>query len=81
MAEKLVKELSGGEQLRALLACILMSAQAPQLLILDEPTNHLDLDSIAVMEAALKQYQGALLVISHDNDFLKNTALAHKLSM
>jgi len=71
-ANKLVKELSGGEKLRAFLACILMSATPPQLLILDEPTNHLDLDSIQAIESALQQYQGAMLVISHDKVFLRN---------
>jgi ATPase subunit of ABC transporter with duplicated ATPase domains len=62
--------LSGGERLRAALACALMAAQPPQLIILDEPTNHLDLDSIAAVEAALAAYDGALLVVSHDRDFL-----------
>lgn len=71
-ALKLVETLSGGEKLRALLACVLMSNQPPQLLILDEPTNHLDLTSIASIESALNCYQGALLVISHDQTFLEN---------
>ncbi len=62
--------LSGGERLRAALACALMAAAPPQLIILDEPTNHLDLDSIAAVEAALAAYDGALLVVSHDRDFL-----------
>ncbi|HEX3915982.1 MAG TPA: ABC-F family ATP-binding cassette domain-containing protein [Caulobacteraceae bacterium] len=62
--------LSGGERLRAALACALMAARPPQLIILDEPTNHLDLDSIAAIEAALAAYDGALLVVSHDRDFL-----------
>ena len=62
--------LSGGERLRAALACALMAASPPQLIILDEPTNHLDLDSIAAVEAALSAYDGALLVVSHDRDFL-----------
>jgi ATPase subunit of ABC transporter with duplicated ATPase domains len=69
-AQKRVAELSGGERLRAALACVLMSARPPQLLILDEPSNHLDLDSIAAVEAALRGYDGALLVVSHDRDFL-----------
>jgi len=69
-AQKRVSELSGGERLRAALACVLMSARPPQLLILDEPSNHLDLDSIAAIEAALRGYDGALLVVSHDRDFL-----------
>jgi len=62
--------LSGGERLRAALACALMAARPPQLIILDEPTNHLDLESIAAVEAALAAYDGALLVASHDRDFL-----------
>jgi ATPase subunit of ABC transporter with duplicated ATPase domains len=75
-ALKLVKNLSGGEQLRALLACVLLSKTPPQLLILDEPTNHLDLSSIQNIESALKQYQGALLVISHDPAFLDNIGIS-----
>lgn len=71
-ALKYVKDLSGGEKLRALLACVLCAKQPPQLLILDEPSNHLDLTSLANVEAALKNFQGALLVISHDQTFLTN---------
>ncbi len=62
--------LSGGERLRAALACVLMAPAPPQLIILDEPTNHLDLDSIAAIEDALAGYDGALLIVSHDEDFL-----------
>ncbi len=71
-ANKLVKDLSGGEKLRALLACVFMSTHPPQLLILDEPTNHLDLNSIKSIESALNHYQGAMIVISHDKAFLNN---------
>ncbi|MDR3512479.1 MAG: ABC-F family ATP-binding cassette domain-containing protein [Caulobacteraceae bacterium] len=69
-ALKPVAALSGGERLRAALACVLGAQAPPQLLILDEPTNHLDLDSIVAIEAALAGYDGALLVVSHDRDFL-----------
>ncbi len=64
-------DLSGGERLRAALACVLMATWPPQLIILDEPTNHLDLESIAAVETALRAYDGALLVVSHDEDFLQ----------
>ncbi|MBB1091532.1 ABC-F family ATP-binding cassette domain-containing protein [Rhodopseudomonas pseudopalustris] len=67
-------ELSGGERLRAGLACALGATPPPMLLMLDEPTNHLDLDGIAALEAALKAYDGAVLVISHDEAFLRSLA-------
>ena len=65
-----VATLSGGERLRAGLACVAAGESAPELLILDEPTNHLDLDAIAEVEAGLNLYDGALLVVSHDEAFL-----------
>ncbi|MBM2618385.1 ABC-F family ATP-binding cassette domain-containing protein [Actinoplanes sp. LDG1-06] len=65
-----VRVLSGGERLRATLACVLFSEPAPQLLLLDEPTNNLDLDSVAQLEAALTAYRGAFVVVSHDSRFL-----------
>lgn len=71
-ANKLIKDLSGGEKLRALLACVFMSNHPPQLLILDEPTNHLDINSIKNIESALNRYEGAMIVISHDKKFLKS---------
>lgn len=67
-------ELSGGERLRAGLACALGGIPPPMLLVLDEPTNHLDLDGIAALEAALAGYDGAVLVISHDTAFLESLA-------
>ncbi|WP_415064293.1 ATP-binding cassette domain-containing protein [Bdellovibrio sp.] len=67
-----IETLSGGEKLKAALAKILLAAPAPQFLILDEPTNNLDLESLEVLENALNEYQGALLVVSHDEIFLKN---------
>lgn len=71
-AHQLVKDLSGGEKLRAALACTLKSSNPPQLLILDEPTNHLDLNSVLNIESALKSYLGAMIVISHDQAFLES---------
>lgn len=65
-----LRSLSGGERLKAALLCALHRSPAPQLLLLDEPTNHLDLESITALEAALRGWCGALLLISHDAHFL-----------
>ena len=69
-AQRVVGTLSGGERLRAALACVMTGAKPPRLLLLDEPTNHLDLDSVEAVEGALRAYDGALVVVSHDEDFL-----------
>jgi ATPase subunit of ABC transporter with duplicated ATPase domains len=65
-----VGALSGGERLRATLACVLFAEPAPRLLLLDEPTNNLDLVSVEALVGALRAYQGALVVVSHDEPFL-----------
>ncbi|PDS39161.1 ABC transporter [Rhizobium anhuiense] len=75
-----VSTLSGGQLLRAGLACVLGSAPPP-LLILDEPTNHLDIDSIAAVEAGLRAYDGALLVVSHDETFLESIGIERRLEL
>ncbi|MEE4546128.1 ABC-F family ATP-binding cassette domain-containing protein [Streptomyces sp. V4-01] len=62
--------LSGGELLRATLACVLCAEPAPHLLLLDEPTNNLDLVSAGQLEGALASYRGAFVVVSHDERFL-----------
>ncbi|WP_066733936.1 ABC-F family ATP-binding cassette domain-containing protein [Cupriavidus sp. D384] len=72
--------LSGGERLKAALACTLYADPPPQLLLLDEPSNHLDLPSAQALEAMLCSYQGALVVVSHDDAFMDGLALTHRLA-
>lgn len=71
--------LSGGERLKAALACALYTDDPAQLLLLDEPSNHLDLASTQALEAMLRQYQGALIVVSHDEAFLQQLELTGRL--
>ncbi|WP_165720505.1 ABC-F family ATP-binding cassette domain-containing protein [Bordetella trematum] len=71
--------LSGGERLKAALACVLYADPPPQWLLLDEPSNHLDLASLEALEALLRHYPGALMVVSHDETFLDRLALTHRL--
>lgn len=76
-----VGTLSGGQMLRAGLACVLGGHAPPQLLILDEPTNHLDIDSIEAVEAGVRAYDGALLIVSHDETFLEAVGVTRRLEM
>ena len=69
-ADRIAGTLSGGQMLRAGLACVLGAPHPPQLLILDEPGNHLDIESLTAIETGLAAYDGALLVVSHDRAFL-----------
>ena len=72
-------QLSGGERLKAALACALYADPPARLLLLDEPGNHLDLASLAALETMLNGYAGALIVVSHDEVFLERIGLTHRL--
>nr|WP_228892809.1 ABC-F family ATP-binding cassette domain-containing protein [Pseudoduganella aquatica] len=74
------ERLSGGERLKAALACALWRNQPAQFLLLDEPTNHLDLASVRALEHALQAYTGALAVVSHDARFLEALRATHALN-
>ncbi|MBD8064128.1 ABC-F family ATP-binding cassette domain-containing protein [Devosia sp. PTR5] len=76
-----VGTLSGGEMLRAGLACVLGGKTPPLLLVLDEPTNHLDIEAIEVVEAGLRAYDGALLVVSHDRTFLEAVGVEREIRL
>ena len=70
--EKKIRMLSGGEKSRVMLACIL--AQPVNFLVLDEPTNHLDIDSRETLLNALKDFEGTVMIVSHDRYFLHGLA-------
>lgn len=72
MWQMTIAELSGGQNTRLALAKMLL--EKPELLILDEPTNHLDIETIAWLENYLANYQGALIIVSHDRYFLDKVA-------
>ncbi len=67
-----LKEFSGGWRMRVMLAKLLL--EKPSLLMLDEPTNHLDLPSIEWVENYLRNYEGAVIIVSHDRKFIDNVA-------
>lgn len=66
-----LNHLSGGQKTRALLARLLL--EKPDLLMLDEPTNHLDIEAVEWLERTLREWEGAVLIVSHDRYFLDNT--------
>jgi ATPase subunit of ABC transporter with duplicated ATPase domains len=80
-ADRIVGTLSGGQMLRAGLACVLGAPQPPPLLILDEPGNHLDIESLTAVETGLAAYDGALLVVSHDTAFLDAIAIERTIKL
>lgn len=74
-----LKQLSGGEQLKVTLLALIHSPIPPAILLLDEPDNHLDLDSKMLLENLLREYQGTLFLVSHDDEFVKNCRITHEL--
>ena len=76
-----IGELSGGERFRAALATVLLTDPVPQLLLLDEPTNNLDISSVDWLVQALDAYNGALIIVSHDEDFCERIRIDRTLSL
>lgn len=73
-------QLSGGERLKAAMAVALWRQTPAQLLLLDEPTNHLDLESVIAFEHALQGFTGAMMLVSHDEAFIRAVKPTHVLS-
>ncbi|WDZ99221.1 ribosomal protection-like ABC-F family protein [Mucilaginibacter sp. SJ] len=77
--DKPCSALSGGEKMRLMICSLTISNQAPDMIILDEPTNNLDIQNIEILTAAINDYQGTLIVVSHDEYFLKEIRVEREI--
>ncbi|MGV3508045.1 MAG: ABC-F family ATP-binding cassette domain-containing protein [Sphingobacteriaceae bacterium] len=73
--------LSGGEKMRLMLCCLTISNKAPDMIVLDEPTNNLDIQNTEILTAAINEYQGTLIVISHDDYFLEQINIERTIDL
>lgn len=72
-------KLSGGEKMRLSFCCLMIADNTPDMFILDEPTNNLDIESIEIITAAIRDYAGTVIAISHDRAFLKETGIEKEI--
>src|SRR6218665_639514 len=79
--DKPCRALSGGERMRLMLCCLTIGNEAPEIIILDEPTNNLDIQNIEILTAALNEYIGTLIVISHDESFLEQIDIKGNIAL
>ena len=79
--DKPCSALSGGEKMRLILCCLTISNKAPDIIILDEPTNNLDIQNVEILTAAVNEYRGTLVVVSHDEYFLRQINVEESLTL
>ncbi len=79
--DKPCSALSGGERMRLILCCLTIGNQSPDIIILDEPTNNLDIQNIETLTAAVNEYQGTLIVVSHDETFLEQVNIKRVIEL
>lgn len=79
--DKSCSALSGGEKMRLILCCLTISNKSPDFIILDEPTNNLDIQNIEILTAAINEYQGTLIVVSHDIYFLEQINIERTIQL
>ena len=75
------RDLSGGEKMRLYLCCLNIGCRTPDMIILDEPTNNLDIYNLQILAQAMREYSGCLLVISHDNYFVKTVGFSGQICL
>lgn len=77
MWDRRCAKLSGGEKMKLILCCLVISNNMPDILILDEPTNNLDIQSQKVLLSSIKKFGGAIIVVSHDQKFIDEIGIDH----
>lgn len=75
------KTLSGGEKMRLILCCLMIGNKAPDVIILDEPTNNLDIQNTDILTLSVNAYKGTLIVVSHDEHFLKQMNVEQEITL
>ena len=73
--------LSGGEKMRLVLCCLIVANHAPDIIVLDEPTNNLDIQNIEILTAAIRSYQGTLVIVSHDSVFWEEVGVQREIAL
>lgn len=73
--------LSGGERMRLLLCCLAINSKSPDIIIFDEPTNNLDIQNVEILTAAINEYQGTIIVVSHDETFLEQIHMERTIEL
>jgi ATPase subunit of ABC transporter with duplicated ATPase domains len=79
--EKSCAVLSGGEKMRLLLCCLTITSQSPDIIVLDEPTNNLDIQNMEILTNSINEYQGTLIVVSHDSCFVKQINVERQIDL
>ncbi len=73
--------LSGGERMRLLLCCLTINSKSPDIIIFDEPTNNIDIQNVEILTTAINEYQGTLIVVSHDDTFLEQINIERTIEL
>ncbi len=79
--DKPCRTLSGGERMRLMLCCMMLSDHIPDLMVLDEPTNNLDIESLEILTGTVRDYRGTLIVVSHDDRFVREVGVTDTVDL